>query len=603
MEIGGLECQILVQLWKLCVTNSNALTAEAGSAIWTHTPTETKKSAIPFRNQYDYKSYSRQQGSLLSAINVYKQGLRNVPSSDDQHAQLQKEMSSVSAALAVRQKIQQLVPYDIWYLIFQYYLRPRDLLRCAGVSRLWYNFVVNIPGFWQQFPMQVSQMTRSMLHIVTPYQPQVIQFHEYMDRDLIDDIRMLLAYWNCNSTLKLLFYKVPVLSSRNINLLTRLLRSLNCSVQVEFIDCAFPRSKVIFPILESCTNLSYVSFSQSSVETTGFSESPLNKIEIPDIQLFSLTYLKLSFQDAAYVDDGQTGRNLLCGIFCKCPNLIHLFLDSGCLLHHRECITESLKHCSRLENLVMNYRGEMPISVISSINDREFNPRSNFVLLDSIPNYATRLRRLVLNGGHIELDQDDIGTAFMNNYQFLEYLHLNYGHTVGPDALSRLADYGAPRLREICITANRYHPDLSNINNPSIHKILSTLFSRCPNLEVVAFEDTVGAGFHKSINGVIEGDSEVVKAIAEHCPRLRHLKILGGRRRQTLDSILHFAAIRGSRLTYLETDMVRDNILEVVKKLPSLQYLHVRLQMSCSMATFVQVRNKEAATRLVIKFA
>ncbi|KAI8138468.1 hypothetical protein BJV82DRAFT_292898, partial [Fennellomyces sp. T-0311] len=483
-----------------------------------------------------------QKGHLGSG-EIYKQGSDHFPSNKGH--QLHKEVHRVSATLDHIQQIQQLIPYDIWSHIFRY-LDSQDLLRCASVSETWCSFIASLPEFWQQLPVQLPLLATGS--VIDPQastgQIQELILSDHVNINLMNDILMFLVYWRTSSVQKLsiskAFHSISTWTDKSVDLLAQALQSLDTSVQVEFIDCMIPSDKVLSPLLESCANLGYVSFSQLNLPATNYSAPPLRQLVVPDIGLLSLTYLKLSFEYATYAGDGPIKEGLLCGIFCKCPNLEHLFLDSNGGLHQPECISQALKHCPRLKNLVMNSRAEMPASVMSAIEDHEIHPLGR-PGPDSIRVQVNGLQRLVLGCGKFDLDQVDIGAAFTDSYRSLKYIYLNYGRIVGPSALSILADHGALNLQEICVATNLYYQNTSAITSLPTHRVLPALFSRCPNLQVIVLYDAHSAGFHKSADGVIEGDSEVMKVIAEHCLQLHHLRIIGGWHRQTLDSLLYFA--------------------------------------------------------------
>ncbi|KAI8136871.1 hypothetical protein BJV82DRAFT_675411 [Fennellomyces sp. T-0311] len=56
----------------------------------------------------------------------------------------------------------------------------------------------------------------------------------------------------------------------------------------------------------------------------------------------------------------------------QCPNLVHLFLDSGLSVYYGHCIKQAVKYCLRLRNLVVSDNAEMPETMIDHVKEDEY---------------------------------------------------------------------------------------------------------------------------------------------------------------------------------------------------------------------------------------
>ncbi|KAI8139623.1 hypothetical protein BJV82DRAFT_716532 [Fennellomyces sp. T-0311] len=538
----------------------------------------------------------KQQGHLRAALAVYEQGLLSVPPTDSQYARLQKEAQSVSATLLEHhQMFQYLNPYDIWCLIFAK-LNFRDLLRCTSVCQTWSNFISSWPKFWEKHRIEMPQMERSGLEPLIRRQAQEFWFDGPLDISLVVDLLKSLAYTENHVITKLCFNKLQ-LSCSDASYLAIGLGSTSSSVKrVEFIECKIPKRSIIDPILESCVNLSHLTFSRIDGPLEYY--SPLlirSKNDTPSATFSSLTYLKLSFQYMVYNTMDRIDGPRLCENLAHCPNLVHLFLDSKSLLNQDDCVSQVQRHCPYLRNLVMTFDAEMPPTVVSQIDCHELDiPHT--AMDNNKPMTPIGLVRLVLSGGQIGLMQEDIVHVFKKNSRSLSLLYLHYGHKVGPHALGKLARRGAPRLREIRLSTED-SPGRIKIG-PPIQQVLTELFSRCPVLEVIEISDKFSCGIQPHTDGYLKVDDQVLVTIAKSCPLLRHLKIVG-RRRYLRACMVRFSNVGGQRLSYLEMDMARKHILEVVKKLPLLRYLHVRKDSVYPSDERIPLSEKKAIQRII----
>ncbi|KAI9496740.1 hypothetical protein BDB00DRAFT_869312 [Zychaea mexicana] len=81
----------------------------------------------------------------------------------------------------------------------------------------------------------------------------------------------------------------------------------------------------------------------------------------------------------------------------RCPNLLHLYLDSGGSIHQGHCIMQALKHCPQLKTAVVNEKAEMPPTVKDGVDGKSLSD-TTFSLEARIKRSPKELRRLVLAG-------------------------------------------------------------------------------------------------------------------------------------------------------------------------------------------------------------
>ncbi|KAI9244353.1 hypothetical protein BDA99DRAFT_595308 [Phascolomyces articulosus] len=550
----------------------------------------------------------RQKNQLRKALNIYRQGLQLVPQNDPYYDQLQKEKNQVSATLVQRNRgFHQLLPYDILATIFGK-LDFRDLLRCTGVCTQWCDFMMDWPEFWQKLSREMPQMNRSTLDPLLRRQAQEFRLEGPLDMGLVHDMLKFLSYSD-NHFMEALHFSKLSLTDTEADLLAGAIRSTSPPVKrIEFVDCMIPQYKIASPILEACSHMERVTFSQSTKSSPGYKLDPPKKNEmiIPTIEYSSLTYLKLSFAYNEYnrsynfkIPNGQLG-----GILHQCPNLVHLFMDSGGTIHHGHLIQQVLKQCHRLETLVVAQRATFPSILNDRIDMSEYDDpmmtakNNTITTVDASPeaessssalsrkwnknnNTTTKkppgLQRLVLSGCILKLKDSDIISIFKRHHKTLEMIYLNYdGDAIHSTSLYQLAYHGAPRLREIYLSIEggwKYRDP----RHPPMDKALAALFTACPNIEIIDINDvmsTKNLGYSYPVS-FLSVTNETLKEIAHNCPQLRKLRIIGSRA-YTKEGLIYFATHCGKCLVDLEMDMEWQHVLEVVNTMTSLQRLHVR---------------------------
>ncbi|KAI8149093.1 hypothetical protein BJV82DRAFT_691272 [Fennellomyces sp. T-0311] len=495
-----------------------------------------------------------QKNNLQAALNVYKQGLRFVPPDNAQHATLKKEKASISITLVRRST--EFLPYDILCLIFGY-LEFCDLIRCSQVCQAWYDFIIHWPEFWRRLSTVIPQIQRSTIDSVVRRQIQEFRLDGPVDTQLVADILKLLTDSDNHLLKKLIFSKLT-LTMDGAKILAEAIRWTSPPVkQVEFIDCRVPDGNFLGPILEACSSLTDVSFSQtveSQIAGSGIPVPRKKSIIAPKFKLSLLTSLKLS---AIYLSESSTAQ--ISGILRQCPSLIHLFLDSRAPIHHGYCMRQALKFCPYLETLVFSKSAEMPETLTTAPIEPAEPTR--------VSSNHKRLRRFVFVEESFNHDLADIPLIMEKSYRTLEYLYLHYN---GLYALETLALFGAPRLRELHLfpencTVGSYSPN-------SVSEAFSFLFRYCPVLEVIEISDTLENGYNM---GYFIVDDHVLQSIAKHCPKIRRLKLVGCNYHKR-DAILDFATVGASQLACLEIDMDPHNAQALVDKVPSLKQLHIR---------------------------
>ncbi|KAI9244354.1 hypothetical protein BDA99DRAFT_610159 [Phascolomyces articulosus] len=565
------------------------------------------------RGYLDSAQIYRQKDQLRKALNIYRQGLQLVPQDDPYYDQLQKEKNEVSATLAQRSRgFHQLLPYDILATIFGK-LDFRDLLRCTGVCTQWCDFMMDWPEFWQKLSREMPQMNRSTLDPLLRRQAQEFRLEGPLDMGLVHDMLKFLSYSD-NHFMEALHFSKLSLTNTEADLLAGAIRSTSPPVKrIEFVDCKIPQYKIASPILEACSHMERVTFSQSTTSSSGYGLDPPKKNEmiIPTIEYSSLTYLKLSFAYDQYNRpyNFQVANGRLGGILHQCPNLAHLFMDSGGTIYHGYLIQQVLKQCHRLETLVVAERAAFPSILNDRIEMSEYddpmmtaknNDNINITTAGASPeaesstsalsrtnnknnntttNKPPGLRRLVLSGSKLYFKDSDMVSIYKRHYKTLEMIYLHYdGAAICTTSFYRLAYHGAPRLREIYLSTEN-SCSYQGYKHPPIGKALAALFTACPNIEIIDINDalnTTNPGYSSySRASYLIVTNETLKEIAHNCPRLRKLRITG-RRAYTKEGLIYFATHCGKRLVDLEMDIEWQHVLEVVNTMTSLQRLHVR---------------------------
>ncbi|KAI8138666.1 hypothetical protein BJV82DRAFT_673431 [Fennellomyces sp. T-0311] len=563
-----------------CITNTKAeqeKNAQRAAQIFIR---KSPRSAIGYlASGVLYKN----QNNIQEALDVYRQGLQLVSSMDGQYNQLLCEERALSAMLVKhRCGFYQRLPYDIICRIFGF-LDYKTLLQCVNVCQEWCDFLLNWPDFWRILSKEAPQVSRSTWISLMRHQAQELDLRGPMSAVPMYNFFTFLLHSNNRHIQKLSFCDF-IISEPNAVLLGQVLESMQPSLKhIRFIDCDIHPDSVVGPILTSCTAATYVSFSRSTriPRSHNYVSRPSkSQITSSSMNTYSVTYLKLAFEYPPNLCLFQVDTNQLCGVIRQCPNLIHLFMDSGGSAHHGYCITEALKHCPNIKNIIVNDKAEMPQTVTSTITEREYDSSVTSPCFSRPSSRTKGLCRLVLGGGAVKLGYQDLMSIFKRTYKTLELLYLHYnGTTITASSLNKLASYGTPRLREIRLSTE---DDASSENRQQpITKALAALFASSPALEAIDINNTFNtlASFSRydapDTAGILEVDDKVLRSIAKSCPKIRHIRV-AGEHRFTKEGMLYFATKGGSGLIYLEADLDRSSVLPVVQKLGSLQRLHLR---------------------------
>ncbi|KAI9244350.1 hypothetical protein BDA99DRAFT_309469 [Phascolomyces articulosus] len=340
------------------------------------------------------------------------------------------------------------------------------------------------------------------------------------------------------------------------------------------MDCRIPQDKIASHLLNTCSNMEHVSFSHGStpLDVVEYIQLPTKQdFYTSDIKCWSLTYLKLSFTyytnndqltDHDCIHNEQLGR-----LLSQCPNLKHLFMDSGGTIHHGNCLDQILKHCHRLETLVISPNADFPSDCSDNKHITSTTQRPG-------------LRQLVLSGKHLRITNTDMISVYKQHYETLEMIYL-YFHSIDEitRSLVKLAHTKAPRLQQLyLLTDNNFIPiSIHKLGYPSINKALVTLLSGgCPLLNTIHiinndFDYSMPESKYNGDNYFSISD-KVLKAIATGCRELHTLKFPGPRR-YTKKGLMHFATTGVKKLVELEMDIIPEHILEVVIRIESLQKL------------------------------
>ncbi|KAI8138667.1 hypothetical protein BJV82DRAFT_630087 [Fennellomyces sp. T-0311] len=518
-------------------------------------------------------AFFKQQANFQDALSVYKHGLRVVASNDDRRAELEiQTYAMLNLPNRHTLRFRYLLPYDIWSHIFRN-LDIKDLLQAACVNVSWRDFMIQWPMFWKLLSDHLPEIKQSAVYSLRRNKPQEFILNGPDITVVCNTVRFLTC--SCCRILGKLSFKYMVLTDADTVMLSNVLQSAGSMVQqVEFLDCEIPIRKIVKPILESCSSIPHVSFSRSVVTPKVYN------IQKPRWYHFvilckpftSLTYLKLCVEKSTFDRDSpymETDR--LSAVLRQCPNLVHLLLDSGGSVYHGQCINQAIRYCPRLKTLAVSDKAEIPTTVTGTNDDK-------FTAVDSDQHGLSttqKIQSLILCGGRLKIENDDIAFALKAAHNTLELLYLHYGGGFGEInsiLFYHLARLGTPCLREIRLSTESGADACDN--QPPMTAALDALFCHCPALEAITIEDTFSTGFNPYY-GRLDVDDQVLKSIAKHCSRLRYLKVTG-RRCHTNRSILDFAKASGNKLTYLEIDTDRSIILPLVKALVVLETLYIR---------------------------
>ncbi|KAG2222738.1 hypothetical protein INT45_011226 [Circinella minor] len=534
----------------------------------------------------------RQDKKLLKALNVYKQGLQVVSAVDPQYTQLQKEKNQVSATLTQRSRgFHQFLPYDVLIQIFSS-LDFRDMLRCTGVCQQWCNFMMEWPEFWQKMSREMPQVNRSTLDPLLRRQAQEFRLEGPLDQGLVHDMLLFLSYSDNHFMEKLCFSKLD-LTDTEADLLAEAIRSTSAlSPSGNYLDP--PKKKEII---------------------------------IPNVEYTSLTYLKLSFhyiQSYTRPHGTPIANGRLGGILHQCPNLVHLFMDSGGTINHKHLITQVIKQCHNLETLVVAPRAELPTILNGRVDTNEFDddttmstnnhssnvgaPSSSRSVPLSIRNNINSkkkplgIRRLVLSGKNLKLDDNLMVSIYKKYYKSLELIYLHYdGRHICTSSFYRLAYHGAPRLRDIYLSTES-DANWNSDKHPPVSKALAALFTACPALEIIDIDNCYGevsTYYNERSRGTfLIVNNEVLKEISNNCPQLRKMRFKGARS-HTREGLIQFASTDWKYLTDLEMNIEWQHVLEVVNKLTVLKNLDIRDDTSLNHQSTFPENHRETANRIL----
>ncbi|KAI9271747.1 hypothetical protein BDA99DRAFT_602493 [Phascolomyces articulosus] len=537
----------------------------------------------------------QEQDDLNAALSIYLQSLKSVPPGDLDYSLLLKEKQRLIAKLKQRSQggFYDLLPYDVLYLIFGH-LSYKELLHCARVCRRWNDFMMEWPEFWNKIALGMPNINRKTLNSLLRGQTQELRLEGPLDPGLTHDIFWLLCSWEDNHFIQKIYLRNIEMSTADIRTLGNAVRCMASSLKkIEWVNCSVKQVDIIQDIFPSCSpSLTRASFSYNkninnsviptirsnnncSDDTCDFRITlhliPLGK-QITSSSTFhfysTLTYLKVdthsssSGDDFEYISRYNPGNQEINGIYKhtaalikKCPNLVHLFLDSygtddpGNIGY---CFLQAIKSCPQLQTLVIFENAYMPSTVMSDIDQSEYDviTAASFPLSSkekiTAASYSTtvmsnkktykniyqtitdirssstvisNLRRFVFSHHYSKVDSKDVAEVFKYSHASLELLYLGYDcMSLSVTALAKLASLGCPKLREIRIGTGDYNVVGGGPSNPKISTVLVRLFSVCPALESIELDDTRWSHHYLQLN-----EPSVVEAIAKHCPRLRHL--------------------------------------------------------------------------------
>ncbi|KAI9268251.1 hypothetical protein BDA99DRAFT_535761 [Phascolomyces articulosus] len=587
----------------------------------------------------------QEENRLDFAFQIYKQGLQSVllENNPEQYALLQKEERKLSNTLLQQKQIEDgkkidflvdpLLPYDLVCLILEQ-LQFADLLQCSSVSQAWCHFVLDWPEFWyrasRNMPPRVPYLVRKIDYksvldpLLRPHgalEQEEIQFNGALPTDLICDILLLFAHSGRLFTKKLIFSNLYIMEhdvATDLGYAIQKSFSISdnynntCSSrmgikQVHFIDCRVPSESMFGTLItSSChsskkNNVTHISFSQNvdrpTVNKVYVHLPSKQQIIIPETQLSTLSYLKLSgpYPGASGLCESYTGR--LIGILRQCPNLAHLFLDSYMSLHYGYIIDQALTYCPHLENVILSDRANMPLTIMSDIGEKEFDKKEVTTTINSTVPLTKRtskwfnskekhqtitrtkdLRRLVIDRPDTILEHDMFINTFRKCYASLELLYLSCAleHTNGNTNSSysysynhsnnrgdnsylkmqqqqsklsfhKLSSFGVLyRLRELDLSLTVMNSSKSQQENS---KALASLLAQCPALHVIRINSQEQGNFEMGLPFLtrLEPHSPVVndqvlETIATHCPLVTHLHVFG-KRAHSPQGILRFSEL------------------------------------------------------------
>ncbi|KAI9244359.1 hypothetical protein BDA99DRAFT_610163 [Phascolomyces articulosus] len=484
-----------------------------------------------------------------------------------------------------------LLPVDILYTIFEN-LSGADLLGFTNVSDPWHDFLVDWPRFWQKITMYYPDIKQSTLDILIHRRcssPRQVCLESPVNHSLLCSLILLLIQSpNRHIIKKLSFQNIRIIPRENggaPHLLGYAISNMNSIEYIEFNNCSFTKHSELKTVLQSCSNITSISFDYPSdkiIPNPNIYPVYLPaKQDLPKAGLPYLTYLKLAAPADFQIDGGRS----LPGVFSQCPNLRHLFLDTFMLTHNgSRIIDEVLTFCPYILNFVVSDNAQVPMTFTTAYNnnDNDDDDENGWVTFydnsssNKSENTTQGLRRLILCSKKIKLGENahgDVLFKYIHSSLELLYLHCQLKGSSCHQAYYELTDLAWPKLREINLSLQ-----INSGNHISHERTtmvrLANLFFRCPALQVITIDSFNVTGSHR-----LRVDDMVLKRIAENCPLIYRLHILG-EKFHSEDAILYFAKTLGqheyNNLTDLEIDMARKPLLEVIGNLKSLKQLYLR---------------------------
>ncbi|KAI9264955.1 hypothetical protein BDA99DRAFT_507313 [Phascolomyces articulosus] len=525
-----------------------------------------------------------------------------------QYTELQKEKHKLSERLIQRSQdgFLSLLPYDILYVIFGY-LEFNDLLRCTFVCQQWRSFMLAWPEFWSIMSKKMPNLKQSTLVTLLYHKTSELCLEGPLDYGSVHGMLSFFSSWKENNSIqKLCLTNLTLLPTAEVQLLGDTVRCMSSSLrQIYLKDCYGKREDIIDYVMPACaSSLKHVTFThnfkrnhrdndqerneplmwcrlsihmiliqqqqqQHDDDQSSTMSSPCSPVENkqkmvlspPTTPTTSNNNNTVLYPSLTYLKIDTLGRNVFLPLFQnpkqyvfdmpiytlirQCPNLTHLFLSTTITgLNTLKGILQAMKSCPRLVTLVVNEKGCMPDTTVTTIpsitpvtftpfdssnNDNNKNSNKKSIKIRLTPSITTSpitsLSHLVLSD-YFNIEQEGqkrISELLKINHASLEYLHMDFdGWNVGPSVMNRLAILGCPRLREIRITS-KTHPHSAKDNQP-MAPILIKFFSACPCLESIQL--FVQQGFRDDRTPYPQINASVLETMAQQCLRLKHLAIL-----------------------------------------------------------------------------
>ncbi|KAI9245088.1 hypothetical protein BDA99DRAFT_576980 [Phascolomyces articulosus] len=520
----------------------------------------------------------QENDDLSTAFNVYLQGLKFVAPDDPYYSTLIREKQRVATKIKQRSQggFYNLLPYDILYLIFGN-LQYKDLLNCVRVCRRWNDFMMEWPEFWNKMSSAMPNINQSTMISLLQGQTQELRLEGPIDAGLKHDILWFLSLWENNSFIqKIYLTKIDMIMS-DISLLSEAIRCMSPSLkQIEWENCTVSQVDIIRNVIPACTpGLNYLSFSRNIHPTTQthytyynrnrsnnqdyiikLYRTPEKQTTLPSTinDYSTLTYLKIdTFFNSAPGYSNYHNSDIYvytAALIKKCPNLVHLFLDSYGTdpRNLRNCLHQAVNFCPRLKTLVIFKNASMPQTVISNVDESDYamtTINTSTLPNDKVPSFSTTLvpnkknhksiyqkitdtvsigsptiglHRLVFSHHNFKVQERDVIQIFRSSHASFQLLYLGYDCvTVSAAALAKLASLGCPKLRELRIATGDSNSIGGGSSKPRMETVIVQLFSACPALEAIELDDSHWNYSYLKLN------ESVVEAIAQNCPHLRHL--------------------------------------------------------------------------------